>query len=154
MAQAVCPPVPSEAELRHSGNYVRINPLDVVLGEFLVMEYLGVISCIEIVYINTNYATGITSQFTYRNNQGNTIGMRIDALNNNGGMLYRRNPNAESLDTFIEGRNIPPEIRNKVLKDYLTEDHIGGGRRKRRLTRRTRKNKRKRTRRIRRKYKK
>ena len=143
MAQAVCPPVPSEAELRHSGNYVRINPVHVVLGEFLVMEYLGVISCIEIVRVNTNYATGITSQFTYRNNRGNTIGMRIDALNNNRGMLYRRNPNAESLDTFIEGRNIPSEIRDKILKDYLTEDDIGRGRRKQRKTKRTRKNKRK-----------
>ena len=149
MAQAVCPPVPSEAELRHSGNYVRIDPLDVVLDEFLVMEYLGVISCIEITYLHRQDGTNIVTQFTFRSTEGGHYTMTIDYFNNNGGMLYRRNPHAESLDRFIEDRNIPPEIRNKILTDYLR-----GGRRKRRLTRRTRKNKRKSTRRIRRKYKK
>jgi hypothetical protein len=147
MTQAVCPPVPTEAELRNSGNYVRINPVDVVLGEFLVMEYLGVISCIEITYLHRQDGTNIVTQFTFRSTEGRNYSMTIDYFNNNGGMLYRRNPYAERLDKFIEGKNIPSDIRNKVLTDYLR-----GGRRKRRGTkRRTRKNKRKSTRRIRRK---
>jgi hypothetical protein len=147
MAQAVCPPVPTEAELRNSGNYVRINPVDVVLGEFLVMEYLGVISCIEITYLHRQDGTNIVTQFTFRSTKRGNYSMTIDYFNNNGGMLYRRNPYAERLDKFIEGKNIPSDIRNKVLTDYLR-----GGRRKRRGTRRrTRKNKRKSTRRVRRK---
>ena len=167
MVQAVCPPAPSEAQLMHSGNYVRINPLDVVLGEFLVMKYLEIIICIEITYLHRQHGTNIVTQFTFRSTEGGHYTMTIDYFNNNGGMLYRRNPYAESLDIFIEGKNIPHEIRNKVLKDYLNEYYLRGGRRKQRKTKRTRKNKekpkelvktsknkRKSTRRIRRKYKK
>ena len=172
MAQAVCPPVPSEAELRHSGNYVRINPLDVVLREFLVMEYSGVISCIEITYLHRQDRTNIVTQFTVRSTEGGHYTMTIDYFNNNGGMLYRRNPRKDFDNTAktmrVRMRGYPENkqltTRETILANEGLSDHIGqflgpptsgkGGRRKRRLTRRTRKNKRKSTRRIRRKYKK
>ena len=172
MVQAVCPPAPSEAQLMHSGNYVRINPLDVVLGEFLVMKYLEIIICIEITYLHRQHGTNIVTQFTFRSTEGGHYTMTIDYFNNNGGMLYRRNPRKDFDNTAktmrVRMRGYPENkqltTRETILANEGLSDHIGqflgpptsgkGGRRKRRLTRRTRKNKRKRTRRIRRKYKK
>ena len=173
-----CPPIPNLTDLNNPNKYMLINPIDVVLDEFLVMRHGENISCIKIVRVNTDYATGITSQFTYENNQGNTIGMRIDQLNNNGYQLYRKSPSKDFDDVVNETnklvRSYPPDKKLSPMESLLAtpgipghiEKYLGGpsslenpyknvgGRRKRTGTRRRpKKNKRKSTRRIRRKYK-
>ena len=173
-----CPPIPNLTDLNNPNKYMLINPIDVVLDEFLVMRHGENISCIKIVHVYTDYATRITSQFTYENDQGNAIGMRIDQLNNNGYQLYRKSPSKDFDDVVNETnklvRSYPPDKKLSSMESILATpgipervgEYLGGpsslenpykksgGRRKRRLTRRTRKNKRKSTRRVRRKYKK
>lgn len=71
-----CPPIPTLNELTNRNKYIRIDPTDVVLNEFLIMRHLGDIRCIQIVHVFTDYATRVTSQFTYsENGNGPTIGM-------------------------------------------------------------------------------
>ena len=167
-----CPPIPTLNELTNRNKYIRIDPTDVVLNEFLIMRHLGDIRCIQIVDVFTDYATRVTSQFTYsENGNGPTIGVRVDQFNNEQGELYRKSPRKDFDDVTTETEE---RIRNYPINQQLTSaetifankglsDNIGkflgpptsgkGGRRKRRGTRRTRKNKRKSTRRVRRKYK-
>jgi hypothetical protein len=173
-----CPPIPTLNELTNRNKYIRIDPTDVVLNEFLVMRHLGDIRCIQIVNVFTDYDTRVTSQFTYsENGNGPTIGVRVNYFNNEGGELYRKSPRKDFDDTVsmlnkrIDNNTIGniPQAKRDVLGNPDLSNLIGnnlalqtlsprrpskGGRRKRAGTKRTRKNKRKSTRRIGRKYKK
>ena len=46
-----CPPIPNLTDLNNPNKYMLINPIDVVLDEFLVMRHGENISCIKIVYV-------------------------------------------------------------------------------------------------------
>jgi len=166
-----CPPIPTLDELTNLDKYIPIDPIDVVLNEFLVMNHLGNIRCIQIVHVFTDYVTRKTSQFTYRENgNGPAIGMRVDRLNNEQGKLYRKSPTKDFYDVIFKlnkdindkkknigtisdaGKRV---LGNEDLTRYMIGPFLGptprrkGGRRKTRA----KKNKRKGTRRIRRKYK-
>ena len=43
-----CPPIPNLTDLNNPNKYMLINPIDVVLDEFLVMRHGENISCIKI----------------------------------------------------------------------------------------------------------
>jgi hypothetical protein len=154
-----CPPIPTLNELTNRNKYIRIDPTDVVLNEFLVMRHLGDIRCIQIVNVFTDYDTRVTSQFTYsENGNGPTIGVRVDQFNNEQGELYRKSPRKDFDDTvsILNKRidndtigNIPqakravlgnPDLSN-LIGNYLALQTLAprrpskGGRRKRAGTR-------------------
>jgi hypothetical protein len=157
----VCPPIPTLNELTNRNKYIRIDPTDVVLNEFLVMRHLGDIRCIQIVRVHNDYATRKTSQFTYTENGNGATGERVDYFNNERGELYRKSHRKDYDDT-VSMLNINTignisQAKRDVLGNSDLNNIIGNflaGRRKTKRTRTTRKNKRKGTRRIGRKYKK
>lgn len=174
-----CPPIPTLDELLNSGNFIEVNILQLEVGE-TVIKYDPVIldpnyqiRCVEILINSPEDEPNDEFGFRYISEPEVGIARTVWRRWIRNTRFFRKINHRKDFDDItkkmeVRIRNYPEEQRltigEKVMANREISDHIGqflgpptsgkGGRRKRRLTRRTRKNKRKSTRRIRRKYKK
>ena len=170
-----CPPTPTLEELQ-SDQFVEVDMNELVPNEFVVLRHRDRISCVEIMN-NTNDPNG-RIQYRFTNNPENTSD-QLKRYIYNVIQFYRKVNHRKDFDDVVNEtnklvRSYPPGKKLSSMQSLLATpgipervgEYLGGpsslenpyeksgGRRKRRLTRRTRKNKRKSTRRVRRKYKK
>lgn len=171
-----CPPTPTLDELLNSGNFIEVNILQLEVGE-TVIKYDPVIldpnyqiRCVEILINSPEDEPNDEFGFRYISEPEVGIARTVWRRWMRNVRFFRRNPRKDFDDITkkmeVRIRNYPEDKKlttaetifaNKGLSgnigQFLGPPTSGkGGRRKRRLTRRTRKNKRKSTRRFRRKY--